>query len=107
MNCYEVENLFGSRNRVDGTRGKRCANLLGNVTRRNLVAELFDCLWARADPDQAGLDYLASELCVFGQKAVAGVNRICARLLGDVQNLFDNEVGLGARGAVQGIGLVG
>ena len=32
VNLDEVENLFSARNRVDGARGQRCANLLGNVT---------------------------------------------------------------------------
>ena len=76
VNLHKVENLGSTRNRVDGARGQRCANLLGDVTGRNLVAQAFDRLWARADPDQTTGNNGAGKVCVFGQEAVAGVNRV-------------------------------
>ena len=103
----EVQDFGCTRNRVDGAWGQWSADLLGDVTCRNLVAEAFDCLWARADPDDAGGDYRASEVCVFGEKAVAGVNRIRTRFLGNRKNLVDDQVGFGRGRAVQGVCLVG
>ena len=105
--CNELENFFCTGNRIDGSGGEWCANFFCNVTSRNFIAELFDCLWRWADPNQAGFDNRASEICVFCQKAVAGVNRVCARLACNGDDLFDNQIGLGAGCAVQRIGFVG
>ena len=107
MLCNEFENFFCTGNRIDGSGSQRCSNFLCNVTSRNFVAELFDCLWRWADPNQAGVDNSACEVCVFCQEAVARVNRVCARLAGNPDDLVDNQIGLGAGCAVQRIGLVG
>ena len=61
----------------------------------------------RADPDQAGVDHGLGEVGVLGEEAVAGVHRVGAGLLGDVDDLLDVEVGVGRGRAAERVRLVG
>ena len=49
----------------------------------------------RADPDEAGVDDGLGEVGVLGEEAVAGVHGVGAGAAGDVEQLVDDEVGLG------------
>jgi hypothetical protein len=90
-----------------GARGERSAHLLGDVAGGDLVAQSLDRLGRRADPDHAGGDDGAGELGVLGEEAVAGVHGVGAGAAGDREDLLDRQVGLGARGALEGVRLVG
>jgi hypothetical protein len=103
----EVEHLVGAGDRVERARRERGAHALGDVARRDLVAELLDGARRGADPGEAGVDDLLREVRVLGQEAVAGVHRVGAGAARDGEDLRDHEVGVGARPPVEGVGLVG
>ena len=78
-----------------------------DLARPRLRAHRFDRLRRRADEDDARLVAGAGEVGVLGEEAVAGVDRLGARLLGGLDDLLDVQVALGRdRGADQE-GLVG
>ncbi len=99
--------LVGIRDGAGGAGRQRRPDLLGDVARRDLVAERLDGLRARADPDQAGADHRPRELGVLGEEPVAGVDGIGARAAGDRKDLLDRQVRVGAGGAVERVRLVG
>ena len=103
----ERQDLVGVLDRVRGTRHQRRVGLGGDVARGDLVAEVADGLRARPDPDQPGVEDGLREVGVLGQEAVARVDGVGARLGGGVQDLIEDEVGLGRGLAAQGEGLVG
>ena len=103
----EREHLGGVGDRVQGSGGERRADLLGHMTGGHLVAETLDGIRGGPDPDEAGVDDGAREVGVLGEEAVAGVHRVGAGPAGDREQLLDDEVGLGARGAVERVRLVG
>ena len=103
----ELEYLGGIRHRVERAGRERRADLLGHVTCRDLVAEALDRLGGRADPDEAGVDDGAGEVGVLCEEAVAGVHGVGAGAARDREQLVDDEVGLAAGDAVEGVGLVG
>ena len=85
---------------VTGSRGagdQRGAGPRGDVPGGDLVAEVADRLRGRADPGQPGVDDGLGEVGVLGEEAVAGVDRVGARLRRGVEELVDVEVGLGGR----------
>ncbi|MEY9853649.1 hypothetical protein ABH923_003327 [Leifsonia sp. EB41] len=104
---HEVEHLGRVGDRVEGAGGERRADLLGDVAGRHLVAEALDGLRGRADPGQAGRDDRAGEVGVLGQEAVAGVDCVGAGAARDREDLVDDQVGLGAGRALEGVRLVG
>ncbi len=59
------------------------------------------------DPDQPGVDDRLREIRVLRKESVSGVDRVGARLLGRVQDLLEDEIGLGRRLAAEREGLVG
>ena len=103
----EIEHLRGIRHRVEGAGRHRRMHLLGDVPCGDLVAELLDGVGGGADPNQAGPDHGAGEVGVLGEEPVAGVHGIGAGPSGHGEQLFDDEVGVGARGSVETVGLVG
>ena len=76
--------------------------------RRDLVAEQAHDLGLRADEGDAGLGAGLGEVGILGQEAVAGMDRIDLRFLGDADDVVDVEVGRDRflAGADQ-VGLVG
>ena len=64
-------------------------------------------LGIRADEDDAGLLQCDGKRLALGQKAVAGMDRLGARLLAGVDDLIDDEVGFGGRRWADVHGLVG
>ncbi len=103
----ERENLVGIRNRVERSRRQGGADLLGDVSRGDLVAEPLDRVGRRADPDEPGVDHGPRELGVLGEEPVSRVHGVRARAAGDREQLLDHEVGVGRRGAVERVRLVG
>ena len=84
------------------------AGLLGDAAGRHLVAELFEDLDARADEDDAGVADGAGELRVFGEEAVAGMDRVDLVFAGQGDDAGDVEVGADRfAGLADAVGLVG
>ena len=73
----------------------RHAGRRGGLARLDLVAEQFDRCRRRPDEDEAGRLDRAGEGCVFGEKTVTWVHRLCARPQGGVDDGGDIQVGLG------------
>ena len=69
----EVEHLCCPRYRVEGARGQRCADPLGDVAGGYLVAELLDRFGGRANPGEAGRDDGARKFGVLGKETVTGM----------------------------------
>ena len=61
----------------------------------------------RADPGEPGVDDRLGEVGVLGQEPVPGVHGVGPAAAGDVEELVEDQVRLGGRGAAQGEGLVG
>ena len=91
----ELDDLVGARDRVRGAGDQRCADAFGDVPGLDLVAERVDRARGRADPGQPGVHDGLGEPGVLGQEAVAGVHGVRAGLRGDVEQLVDDQVGLG------------
>ena len=102
----ELEHLVGVRDGVEGSGCERSSDLLGDVPGRHLVAEALDRVGARTDPGQTGTDDRACEIGVLRQEAVARVNGVGSRAPRHGEQLVDDEVGLGARRAVEAVGLI-
>jgi hypothetical protein len=77
------------------------------VTGTDFVTEAFNRLWRWPNPDDSGIRHGASKVRVLGQKSVAGVNGVGACPFCCREDLCDDEVGVGARCAVQADRLVG
>ena len=103
----EGDDLVRVRDGVLGARGHRGVGPLGDVSGGDLVAQVADGLRGRADPDQAGVDDGAGEVGVFGEEAVAGVDRVGAGLGGGVDDLVDRQVRLRRGLPAEGERLVG
>ena len=80
---------------------------MGQPAGTNLVAHLLHRIARRPDEGDPGGLAGPGDGGVLGQKAVAGVDRVDARLLGDLENALAVEVGLGGRGRPDAVGLVG
>ena len=99
------------RQRRGGRHHRRAAGD-GQVARRDLVAQGAHGVGARADEDDAGGGAGLGELGALGEQAVARVDRVGARLLGDADHLVDGQVALqraelAAFAAADLVGLVG
>ena len=103
----EGNNLVGGLDRILGTRNQGSAHLLGDVARGHLVAQLGNGLGGGANPGQAGVDALLSELRVFGEEAVAGVHGVGTGTDGHLDELIHHQVGLCRGGTAQGVRLIG
>ena len=103
----ELLDLLGRLDRVGRALDLRRARALRDVARRDLVAEGADRLGRRADPGEPGVDDGLGEVGVLRQEPVAGVHGVGTGLAGDVEQLVDDEVGLGRARAAEGVGLVG
>ncbi|GAA3046288.1 hypothetical protein GCM10020229_66970 [Kitasatospora albolonga] len=103
----EGDHLVGARDRVRGAGHQRGAGALRDVTGRHLVAQVADGLRRRADPDQPGVDHGLRELGVLRQEAVAGVDRVRARVGRRLEHLGDVQVAGGRGVAAEGVRLVG
>lgn len=77
------------------------------MTRTDLVAESFDRVGTRTNPDDSGVNHGSGEVGVFREKPVAGVNGVCAGSFGGGEDFCNDKVRVGARRAVQTDGLVG
>ncbi len=78
--------------RSRGTAQNRHAASLGQRSRLHLVAEELEDLGTRADERDSVRGASAREARVLAEKAVAGMNRVAARLFGERNNLFSIEV---------------
>ena len=103
----EGDDLVGAADRVLRAGHQGGAGLHGDVPRGHLVAEVDDRLRRGADPGQPGVDDGLGEVGVLGEEAVAGVDRVRAGLLGGVQDLVDDQVGVAGGRAAEGERLVG
>ena len=63
------------------------------LARRDLVAEPAHGLRRRADEGDAGRGAGLGEFGAFGEEAVAGMDGVGARALGDAQDLGDRQIG--------------
>ena len=88
----ESNHLVGGLNRIGGARHLGRASAGGDVSRRNLVAEIANRLWRRADPGQTGVDHCLGELGVLRQEPIARVHRVGTRLGGSGDDLVDDQV---------------
>ena len=102
----ELDDLVGALDRVRRAGNQRGVGSEGDVARLDLVAEAVDGLGAGPDPHQTGVDDLLREAGVLGEEAVAGVNGIRTRLVGDLDELVLQQVGVAGRRAPEGVGLV-
>src|SRR6188768_4145186 len=93
--------------RVGGAGHQRGLGREGDVAGLDLVAEAVDGFRAGADPHEAGVDDLLGEAAVLGEEAVAGVHRVGARLVRDLDQLVLQEVGVSRGGAAERVRLVG
>ncbi len=91
----EGHDLIGILHRIRRTGHQGCFSPRGDVAGGDLVAEVADGLRAGPDPDQTGVDDSLREVGVLGKESVAGVDRVRARLRGRVQDLLEDEIGLG------------
>jgi hypothetical protein len=66
---------------------------IASVARGDLVAERAHGLGLRADEGDAGGGAGFGEFRAFGEQAVAGMDRIGARKLGDADDLVDRQIG--------------
>ena len=71
------------------------------------VAEGVDRLGARADPHQSGVDDLLRKGAVLGEEAVARVHGVRPGLLGNLDELVLQQIGVARCAPTQRIGLVG
>ena len=88
----EVDHLVRVLDRVLGACHQWGAGLLRDVAGRDLVAELLDGGRGRTDPGEPGVDDGLGEVGTLREEAVAGVDRIGAGALGDVEDLVDDQV---------------
>ena len=72
-----------------------------------LEAEHAQLFGRRTDEGDAGGLAGFGKGGVFGEEAVTGVDRLCAALAGDAENLVHHQVGAGGRAFAQAVGLVG
>ena len=93
--------------RVGRARDDRHAGVLHQLAGAGLRAHRVDRVGGRADELDAGLVAGARERGVLGQEAVAGVDGLGAGLLGDLEDLVDDEVALRRRAGPEQVGLVG
>ena len=110
----EADLLLGDAQRVgdggDGLGGAghdRHARGLHQLAGTRLRAHRLDRAGGRADEDDAGVLARLRKRCVLGQEPVAGVDRLGARALGDVEDLLDAEVVLGGGSVAEVVGLGG
>ena len=88
----EVDDLVGPGDRVFGAGHEGRVGGQRDVPSLDLVAETVDGLRSRADPGQAGVDDLLGEPGILGEEAVARVDRIRPRVLGDADELVLQQV---------------
>jgi hypothetical protein len=103
----ELDDLVGALDRVGRAGNQGGVGREGDVACLDLVAEAVDGLGAGTDPHQTGVDDLLREAGVLGEEAVAGVHGIRSGLVGDLDQLVLQQVGVAGRGAPEGVGLVG
>ena len=94
------------RHRAVAAGNQRRADAGSDPPGLNLVAERFDDMRIRADPDQACIDDGAGKLSPLGQEAVTWMYGVGAGALGDADQLFDVEIGFRRPAAGQPIGLI-
>ena len=90
---------------VPGTIGTPASRMISRARVFEPIASI--ALGGRADEDDAGLLAGAREGGVLGEEAVAGVDRLGAGLLGDLEDLVHREVALGGRAGAEQVRLVG
>ena len=70
-------------------------HLGGDVAGGDFVTQLVDSCWWWTDPYQAGILDSLSEIAVFGEESITGVDGIGTGLAGGIKDLLEVEVGLG------------
>ena len=90
---------------VPGTIGTPAACISSRAFVFEPIASI--ALAGRADEDDPGVLAGLRERRVLGEEAVAGVDRLGARALGDVEDLLDAQVVLRGRPLAEVVGLVG
>jgi hypothetical protein len=85
--------------RARRSRQHRHARAFGQQSRLHLVAEQLEYFRPRPDEFDSFVGASMSELRVLAEKAVARMDRVASRGLGDRDDLFEVEIGGGARAA--------
>ena len=85
VSCAFAQRLFGARH--DGNPG-----FDGRLSRCRLAAHQRDGFWRRPDKNHTGIAARRREIFVFGEEAVAWMNRIGARSLSDLDDFVDAQV---------------
>ena len=107
MLLCERDDLVCTLDRVGRAGHLWCARTCGDVTGRDLVAEVANRLGGRADPGQPCVDDRLGEIGVLRQEPVAGVDGVGTRVPADRDDLGDVEVALSCGSTAQGVGLIG
>jgi hypothetical protein len=102
----ELDDLVRAADRVGRAGHEWGVGLERDVPGLDLVAEPVDRGRAGPDPDQPGVQDGLGEAGVLGEEAIAGVDGVGPRLLGDGQQLLLDEVAVAGGRPVQGIRLV-
>ena len=103
----EVEHLFSSRDRVEGSGSERGTDFRGDVTSGYFVAKSLDGVGRWADPGETGCDDGCREGGVLSQESVPGVDGVGLRPARDGKDFVDYEVGVCRRRAIEGVRLIG
>jgi hypothetical protein len=102
----ELDYCIGVVNRVRGAWDQRSADLLGDVSGPDLVAQCLDGGGRRSDPDEPGSEYGLGEGGVFCEKAIPWVNGVGAAAGCDVEDFGDVQLSLRRGGSAQRVCLI-
>ena len=103
----DLHGMLGALDHAEEARHRRDLGRGGGLLRLDLVAHRGDGAGIGADEDDAGLGERLREGLTLGEEAVAGMDRLGAGLLAGVDDLVDQEIGLGGRSRTDMHSLVG
>ncbi len=97
---FQERARLGQRGAAAGAGQRRDVEPSGQAQRRGLVAKQRQDLRRRTDEGQPGVGAVLGEGAVLAQEAIAGMHRLAAGLLRDIDDLTDVEIG-GRAGPLQ------
>ena len=100
------EHVLDALGRLGRAGDDRDARRAHPLARRDLRAHRLDRVGRRADPGEPGVVDRPREVGVLGEEAVAGMDRLCARALRDLDDAVAAQVALGRRPRPEQVGLV-